>query len=200
MKAILREKFGISEGEPDKVLGFKVSSETYVSYHTLSKEDKAFVKEVVETVVNGLKLGYIERGASPQIVLKRKVAPATITIEEVERSELEERVKRLERSNQLLKDDVEYFKALAKRNENLYKACLEEKAKSKHDPELERRYNEALGLLNTAIHLISLVYQPSVEDFARDSRKKREFAEGAKAFLNRVIAYKESLKESEQKG
>ena len=183
MRAILRERFGISEGESDKVLGFKVSPETYVSYHTLGREDKGFVKEVVETVVAGLRLGYIERGASPHVVLKRKVAPATITIEEVERSELEERLKSYEKLVEELRKENKVLRELVNRYEDAIETLSKEleELRGRCDPELAQKLELKDRQLSKARELLRA---PLGRDFCRNPALQSRYRDEVTAFLN----------------
>jgi len=195
--ARLRERFGVKVGARTTV-GFKVPVEVHIAYKTLEEEEKRIIRESLELTIAATSLGLLNLRASPTLVVRKEVAPTTIAIEEAPVSELEARIRHLERELGICRDELELcsrsLRVLEKKLRVCEDALAEERARPVQ-PELERRYREVVELLNAAIHLIYLVYQPSVEDFVRDSTKRRRFAEGARAFLDRVMAFKESLRE-----
>jgi len=195
----VREKYRLRESRSRSgFLALRVHPEVhYIWTQQLDPEDKKLLIEAFERSVALVDLGFINLRENPTVVIRKAVA--TITVEEVELTDIEKELQTCRERLEHYKDKLKLYEDKEKHYKD--KIQFYEKLLA-HQPqrveELERRYKALTELVNESIHLINRVLQPSITDFARSPSKQREFEKLAREYLDRVRAFKASLTEGKE--
>ena len=175
----IREKHSLRDYEGYSFINFRVPPEVHVAYKALSPGARKAIKDGLVRTIALADLGYIDLEESPTLIVRKEAPALTVEVEEVRRSELEERLKSYEKLVEELRKEVKNYKDLAVLYEERLKSREREleELRKKCDPLKDRQ-------LKRAVELIRMVLEPSVDDFARSPTKRDRFRTEATAFLN----------------
>jgi len=158
----LRERFKAERGGGGGIVQFRVPLEVYLAYKVLSPESKRALKEALSRTIGLASLGYINLEDSPTLVVRREVS--TVAVEEVRRSELEERLGLCEEKLELLEERLEL------EHEKL-RNCTEKleigraKPPSPEVRELEERLSTTQAQLRRALELLKKSLDPRTRTY-----------------------------------